>query len=68
MTSEWIVGNSEAMAEVALGPGKRRNRPFKVLELDFSGLPTHRELTALGVTGKSCIRTLPRASATPVSE
>ncbi len=25
-------------------PGKRRNRPFEVLELDFSGLPTYREL------------------------
>jgi hypothetical protein len=26
-------------------PGKRRNRPFEVLELDLSGLPTNRELT-----------------------
>jgi hypothetical protein len=39
------MGNSEVMAEVALGPGKKRpNRPYKVLELDLAGFPTRNNL------------------------
>jgi hypothetical protein len=42
--SGWMVGNSEVMAEVALGPGKRRNRRNWV-QKHFSGKPTNQELT-----------------------
>jgi hypothetical protein len=32
------------LAAPGQAPGKRQNRPFKVLELDFSDYPTNRDL------------------------
>src|SRR4029077_20680604 len=48
-SSGRIVGNSEVMAEVALGPGKRRNR--KLTHDQDAGLPGFRPARILGAIG-----------------